>query len=189
MPTMASRETFGGSRSIATKLRGSGTSGWNVEREAGCSYGLTSERSSPVIRCQWPGSSTVTPAGTNLSREEPDAGIPLVRVCGGQGGNLLAYPAPNIEGTASCYDRLPSCFALYVSQCLPARRNVVAISTLPCPPWRAKPRRPASHARWPIACLRVSHRTARCVPSTAASAAHSARASRNTPRPGSHQTR
>src|SRR5215831_3015545 len=94
MPTMASRETFGGSRSIATKLRGSGTSGWNVEREAGCSYGLTSERSSPVIRCQWPGSSTVTPAGTNLSREEPDAGIPLVRVCGGRGGNLLAYPAP-----------------------------------------------------------------------------------------------
>jgi len=29
----------------------------------------------------------------SLSREEPDAGIPLVRVCGGRGGNRLAYPA------------------------------------------------------------------------------------------------
>jgi hypothetical protein len=92
MPTMASRETFGGSRSIAIKLRGSGTSGWNVEREAGCSYGLTSKRSSPVIRCQWPGSSTVTPAGTNLSREEPDAGNLRVRICGGRGGQRPRLP-------------------------------------------------------------------------------------------------
>src|SRR5262249_31125607 len=72
----ASRGTFGGYRSIATKSCGSGTSGWNVEREDGCSHGLTSTRSSPVIRCQRP--STATPDGTNLTHEEPDAGILLV---------------------------------------------------------------------------------------------------------------
>ena len=32
-------------------------------------------------------------SSANHSREEPDAGNPLVRVCGGRGGNLLAYPA------------------------------------------------------------------------------------------------
>jgi len=41
----------------------------------------------------WPGSSTATPAGMNLSREEPDAGNPFVRGLWGQAGNALAYPA------------------------------------------------------------------------------------------------
>jgi hypothetical protein len=36
------------------------------------------------------GQGSVTPDGTNLWREDPYAGIPLVR---GEGGNLLAYPA------------------------------------------------------------------------------------------------
>src|SRR5262249_12072780 len=92
-PTTASRGTFGSYRSIATKSCGSGTSGWNVEREDGCSHGLTSTRSSPGTHCQRPGSFTATPDGTNLTHEEPDAGILLVRVCGGRGGNPLAYPA------------------------------------------------------------------------------------------------
>src|SRR5215470_13631309 len=97
MPTMASRGTFGGYSSIATKSRGYGTSGWNVEREEGGSYGLTSTRSSPVIRCQRPGSSTATPAGTNLSREEPDGGNLRVRICGGRGGQL-----PRLPGNLRC---------------------------------------------------------------------------------------
>jgi hypothetical protein len=45
--------------------------------------GTTSTRSSPVTRCQRSGSFTATPDGTNLTREEPDARILLVRVCGG----------------------------------------------------------------------------------------------------------
>src|SRR5215470_5286101 len=43
--------------------------------------------------CQRPGSFTATPDGTSLTHEEPDAGILLVRACGGRGGNRLAYPA------------------------------------------------------------------------------------------------
>jgi Transposase DDE domain group 1 len=34
---------------------------------------------------------------TNLTREEPDASVALVRDCGGEGGNLLAYPANLIK--------------------------------------------------------------------------------------------
>src|SRR5262249_53948253 len=99
MPTMASRGTFGGYSSIATKSRGYGISGWNVEREEGGSYGLTSTRSSPVIRCQRPGSSTATPAGTNLSREEPDGGNLRVRICGGRGRQRPRLPG-NLAGDA-----------------------------------------------------------------------------------------
>src|ERR1700752_3216548 len=97
MPTTALQGTSGGYSSIATKSRGSGTSGWNVEREEGCSYGLTSTRSSPVIHCQRPGSSTATPAGTNLSREEPDGGNLRVRICGGRGGQRPRLPG-NLAG-------------------------------------------------------------------------------------------
>src|SRR5262249_29860969 len=82
---MASRGTFGGYRNIATKSRGSGTSGWNVEREGSCSHGHASTRSAPAIHCQRPGSSTAIPDRTNLSREEPNASIAHVRVCGGRG--------------------------------------------------------------------------------------------------------
>jgi hypothetical protein len=67
-------------RSIATKSCGSGTSGWNVEHAEGRSNGTTSTRSSPVTRCQRPGSFTATPDGTNLTREEPDAGNLRVRI-------------------------------------------------------------------------------------------------------------
>src|SRR6266566_4611551 len=102
MPTMASRGTIGDYRNIATKSQRYGASGWNVEREDGCSYGLTSTRSSPVIRCQRPGSSTATPAGTNLSREEPDAGNLRVRICGGRGG---ATPSPTRRGISSLFLR------------------------------------------------------------------------------------
>src|SRR5262249_51159546 len=84
-PIMASRGTFGGYRNIATKSRGSGTSGWNVEREGSCSHGHASTRSAPAIHCQRPGSSTAIPDRTNLSREEPNASIAHVRVCGGRG--------------------------------------------------------------------------------------------------------
>src|SRR6266699_1749492 len=99
MPTMASRGTIGDYRNIATKSQRYGASGWNVEREDGCSYGLTSTRSSPVIRCQRPGSSTATPAGTNLSREEPDGGNLRVRICGGRGGQRPRLPG-NLAGDA-----------------------------------------------------------------------------------------
>src|SRR5215472_8234422 len=75
-----------------TKSCGSGTSGWKVEREDGCSYGTASTRSSPGIRCQRPGSSTATPAATNLSREESDAGNLRVRICGGRGGQRPRLP-------------------------------------------------------------------------------------------------
>jgi hypothetical protein len=99
MLTTASRGISGGYSSIATKSRGYGTSGWNVEREEGCTYGLTSTRPSPVIRCQRPGSSTATPDGTNLSREEPDAGIRHIRICGGRGWQHPRLPG-NLAGDA-----------------------------------------------------------------------------------------
>ena len=98
MPTTALQGTSGGYSSIATKSRGTGTSGWNVEREEGCSYGLTSTRSSLVIPCQRPGSSTATPAGTNLSREEPDGGNLRVRICGGRG-----WQRPRLPGTSRSF--------------------------------------------------------------------------------------
>jgi hypothetical protein len=62
-PTTASRGTFGGYRNIATKSCGCGTSGWNVERAAYPSHGTASTHSSPVTRCQRPGSFTATPEG------------------------------------------------------------------------------------------------------------------------------
>src|SRR5215470_16349795 len=99
MLTTASRGISGGYSSIATKSRGYGTSGWSVEREEGCTYGLTSTRSSPVIRCQRPGSSTATPDGANLSREEPDGGNLRVRICGGRGGQRPRLPG-NLAGDA-----------------------------------------------------------------------------------------
>jgi len=102
MPTMASRGTFGGYRNIATKSRGSGTSGWNVEREVGQLHGPASTRSSPVTPCQRPGSSTDTPPGTKLSREEPNALVAHVRVCGGRGGQPPRLPG--VRQQVSCQD-------------------------------------------------------------------------------------
>jgi hypothetical protein len=87
---------FGGYRSIASKSYGSGTSGWNVEHAEGRSYGTTSMRSSPVTRCRRPGSFTATPDGTNLTHEEPDAGILLIRVCGGRGGQPPRLPGDKL---------------------------------------------------------------------------------------------
>src|SRR5215475_6256849 len=94
---MASRGTFGGYRNIATKSRGSGTSGWNVEREGSCSHGHASTRSAPAIHCQRPGSSTAIPDRTNLSREEPNASIAHVRVCGGRGWKHPRLPGNNMS--------------------------------------------------------------------------------------------
>src|SRR6516164_3153761 len=86
LPTTASRGIFGSCRTFATKSCGPGISGWHVEREDGRSYGTPSTRSSPVTPCQRPGSFTATPDGSNLTREEPDASVALVRDCGGRGG-------------------------------------------------------------------------------------------------------
>lgn len=92
LPTSVSRGIFGGSRHIATKPCGLGTSGWNGEREEGSSSGTNSTRSLPGTHCQRPGSLTATPDGTKLSREEPDALVALVRVCGGRGGQPPRLP-------------------------------------------------------------------------------------------------
>src|SRR6516225_2476827 len=92
LPTTASRGIFGSCRTFATKSCGPGISGWHVEREDGRSYGTPSTRSSPVTRCQRPGSFTATPDGANLTREEPDASVALVRDCGGRGGEPPRLP-------------------------------------------------------------------------------------------------
>jgi protein-S-isoprenylcysteine O-methyltransferase Ste14 len=55
-------------------------------------------RSSPVTRCRRPESFTATPDGTNLTHEEPDAGILLVRVCGGRGGQPPRLPGGQAAG-------------------------------------------------------------------------------------------
>src|SRR5262249_8181879 len=70
---------------------------------------ITSTCSSPVIRCQRPGSSTATPDGTNLTHEEPDAGILLGRACGGRGGDRLAYRAyPGLPSAVTVRTRTAS---------------------------------------------------------------------------------
>ena len=56
---------------------------WLLRREAATCSGPASARSSIANPCRRPGSFTNTPSQANLLREEPDAGIPHVRVCEG----------------------------------------------------------------------------------------------------------
>jgi hypothetical protein len=70
------------------------------ERAGACSRSRAqSSETAPRIvarsdRCHQPGSSTGTPRGTKLPREEPDARIAHVRVCGGRG-----WKHPRLPGT------------------------------------------------------------------------------------------
>src|SRR5262249_55085411 len=64
---------------------GCGANGWNVERAKSGSHGLASAPSSTAIRCPRHGSSIATPTAAKLSRGEPGAGNPHVRVLWGRG--------------------------------------------------------------------------------------------------------
>src|SRR5215467_5382981 len=83
-PITPSPETPGASDGTSTKSNASGKNGCRGE-EAETSCGPAYARSSTVIPCRGPSSFTNTPSRANLLREEPDAGIPHVRVCEGWG--------------------------------------------------------------------------------------------------------
>src|SRR5215831_115202 len=97
-PTMASRGTCGGYGNIATKSSGSGTSGWNVEHEGSHSMGELQRVPRPSRAASGQDHGPLHHDGTNLTREEPDAGIPLVRVCEGRRGQ-----PPRLPGTRLAY--------------------------------------------------------------------------------------
>src|SRR6516162_4890441 len=97
LPTTASRGIFGSCKTFATNSCGPGISGWHVEREDGRSYGTPSTRSSPVSRCPRPGRSPLRlmdriSRAKNRMRQSRSSGT-----VGGEGGNLLAYPANLIK--------------------------------------------------------------------------------------------
>src|SRR5215470_6225770 len=101
MPITAFRAIFDGSVGTPTRSHGSGGSGCRVGIGEGGSRGTASPMSSTGFHCHHLGSSIATPQCAKLSREEPDAGNPRVRVCEGWGwqhphllGHTWLHPQP-----------------------------------------------------------------------------------------------
>src|SRR6266542_3505226 len=93
MPTTASRGTDGNCRGTASRSQRSGAGGWNDGHDQSGSPGRASTRSSHAAPFRNPGSSIDTqPERNSLVRNR------MREICtsgsvGGEGGNLLAYPA------------------------------------------------------------------------------------------------
>src|SRR6516164_4103951 len=96
LPTTASRGIFGSCRTFATKSCGPGISGWHVEREDGRSYGTQRvPRPSPPASGQDRSPLRLMDRisrAKNRMRQSRSSGT-----VGGEGGNLLAYPANLIK--------------------------------------------------------------------------------------------
>src|SRR5208283_4924287 len=82
---MASAATFDDCEDTPTKPCGYGRNGCPGEIAKASSHGRASTKSCNAIPCLSQRSATDTPPRANLSREEPDAGNPHVRVCEGWG--------------------------------------------------------------------------------------------------------
>src|SRR3954454_17412574 len=82
---MASAATVDVCAGSPIKWGGSGAGGCRGEIVKARSDGPASTSSSDITRCPQSGLFTATPPRANLSREEPDAGNPHVRVCEGWG--------------------------------------------------------------------------------------------------------
>ncbi len=105
-PATASPGISRNSAGASGRPQSRGASGWPDERARMSYPGTASTRSSNAAHCPTLGSSITTPRATKLSREEPDAGNLHVRDCGGEGGNILAYPAAGGLRCAYCALRL-----------------------------------------------------------------------------------
>src|SRR3954453_5801080 len=93
---MASAATVGVCAGSPIKYAGSGAGGCRGEIVKARSDGPASTSSSDSTRCPQSGLFTATPPRANLSREEPDAGNPHVRVCEGWG-----WQHPHLLGSVS----------------------------------------------------------------------------------------
>src|SRR6516225_6578260 len=96
MATTASRGTSCRCNSTSDRSPRYGGNGWNAARARRSSLGRNSCRSWRAIRFPGPRSWSATPLSAKLSHEEPNAVVLRVRNCGGEGGNILIYPAPEI---------------------------------------------------------------------------------------------
>src|SRR5580693_7843999 len=97
MPTTQSRGTCGNCEGTPCRSHGPGGNGWNGEHAPSGSSGATSARSSQPIHS--PPSRSFT--GTPPERSSP-ARNRMREICtsgsvGGEGGNILAYPAANLS--------------------------------------------------------------------------------------------
>src|SRR6266511_4042640 len=93
MPTTASRGTGGNCIGTASRSQRSGASGWNDGHDQSGSLGHASTRSSHAAPFRQPGSSTATPPERNSLVRNRMREICTSGSVGGEGGNLLAYPA------------------------------------------------------------------------------------------------
>src|SRR3954453_14885561 len=98
---MASAATVGVCAGSPIKYAGSGAGGCRGEIGKARSDGPASTSSSDNTRCPQLGLFTATPPRANLSREEPDAGNPHVRVCEGWG-----WQRPHLLGNPTLDQRL-----------------------------------------------------------------------------------
>src|SRR6516164_9241419 len=93
MATTASRGTSCRCNSTSDRSPRYGGNGWNAARARRSSIGRKSCRSWRATRFPHRRSCSATPLSAKLSHEEPDAVVLRIRICGGEDGNTLIYPA------------------------------------------------------------------------------------------------